>query len=331
MSKFKLPAVALLLIALVGAAPLTASAPLSASAATAASTVKVQSMDVKMIFDGVSIQPPAGQYTFIYNNSTYVPLRFMSYALQKSVSWDNQNKKVTVAEPASSELVVIKEYLMNAANATTTSTSNKSIGLTKVNASYVFIGIAKALPTGQSSFILNGSIYVPLRFISESVGHNITWDQKTKTVTATSAAYQEQGTGTNNPSTGIGSASGAGSSTDGATTGDSDAATTGTPTYEQITSDTQAKLSALQSQSESTLMSLALKYINAKDETTKSSLLAQGQQQLNTFTASFNSIISEAEQKLNKYGYSTAVISQYRAEFEAQLEAGKALAESMSN
>lgn len=173
MSKVTLPVVALSLIASIGLAPLTASAPISVSAAavvpnattkTATATIKVQSMNVNLIFDGVSIQPPAGQYVFMYNNTTYIPLRFMSYALQKSVAWDAKNVKVTVAEPSSSELVVIKEYLMNATNGNSTSVASKNIVLNQVKASYVFNGSTKALPAGQSSFILNGSLYVPLRF-----------------------------------------------------------------------------------------------------------------------------------------------------------------------
>lgn len=334
MSKIKLPAAALLSLALLGAAPLTASAPLSASAATATtvSTVKVQTMDVKMIFDGVSIQPPAGQYAFIYNNSTYVPLRFMSYALQKSVSWDAKNVRVTVADPNSSELVLIKEYLMNLASDATSVAKN--VALTKVNASYVFDGVAKKLPAGQSSFILNGTLYVPLRFISESVGHSIGWDQKTKTVTAKSASYQDPAS---NGSTSKGTDSAnatpdpSNSTGTGAATGGSAGGSAASPTYEQITSETEAKLQALQSQSTSTLMGLALQYMSATDEATKSSLLSQGKQQLASFTSSFNSIVADAEVKLTKYGYSTAIISEYRATFEKELQNGLELAEGIGN
>lgn len=331
MSKATIPAVAMLLVASIGLAPLTASAPISASAAAVTSstkkaetaTVKVQSMNVKMIFDGVSIQPPTGQYVFMYNNTTYVPLRFMSYALQKSVSWDAKNVKVTVAEPSGSELVVIKEYLMNATSSSTTA-ATKNIALNQVKASYVFNGSAKALPAGQSSFILNGSLYVPLRFLSESVGHNISWDQKTKNITAASKAYQEQG-GNKNPSPG---ATPAPTDTTGGAVGG--AAGTGKVSYETITSEAEAKLVALKNQSESTLMSIALEYLGAKDEASKKSIKAKGVQQLSSFSASFNSIVADTEQKLNSNGYSTTIISQYRSEFESQLKLGKEIAEGMS-
>jgi hypothetical protein len=332
MSKATIPVIALSLIASIGLAPLTASAPISVSAAAATSTtskaatstIKVQSMNVKMIFDGVSIQPPAGQYVFMYNNTTYVPLRFMSYALQKSVSWDAKNVKVTVAEPNSSELVVIKEYLMNATNGNSASAGAKNLVLNQVKASYVFSGATKALPAGQSSFILNGSLYVPLRFLSESVGHNISWDQKTKTITAASKAYQEQG-GTKDTSPG---ATPAPTDTTGAAGG---AAGSGKVSYETITSETEAKLTELRNQSESTLMSIALEYLRANDEASKNSIKAKGAQQLASFTSNFNSIIADTEQKLNSNGYSTAIISQYRSEFESELAKGKKLAEGMKN
>lgn len=250
MSKVKLPAAALLLILLTGATPLTASAPISAFAAAVSDSIKVQSMDVKMVFDGVNMQPPTAQYVFIHNNTTYVPIRFVSYALQKSVSWDAKNLKVTVAEPSSSELVVIKEYLMNAGNMNTSTTAAKSITLSKTKASYVFNGAAKTVPSGQASYMLNGSLYVPLRFLSESVGNKISWDQKTKTITATSAGYQEQNSGsTNNSSSGGGatpSATATPAPTSGAAGGGS--AGTGTVTYEQITSATEAKLYITQSE-----------------------------------------------------------------------------------
>ncbi|WP_339287829.1 copper amine oxidase N-terminal domain-containing protein [Paenibacillus sp. FSL E2-0201] len=346
MSKATLPAVALLLVASIGLAPLTASAPISASAAAVSSTtskaatatVKVQSMNVKMIFDGVSIQPPVGQYVFMYNNTTYVPLRFMSYALQKSVAWDAKNIKVTVAEPSSSELVMIKEYLMNATNGNSASAVSKNLVLNQVKASYVFNGATKALPNGQSSFILNGSLYVPLRFLSESVGHNISWDQKTKTITAASKAYQEQG-GTNNSTGDNGSTATPAATPTSTPTGTSGAAGGGggggvgsaKVSYESITSEAESKLTALQNLSTSTLMSTAFEYVSASDEASKNSIKAKGVQQLASFTADFESIIADTKQKLNSNGYGTEIISQYRSEFASTLEKGKIIAEGMAN
>ncbi|MFF2910892.1 stalk domain-containing protein [Paenibacillus sp. NPDC057934] len=352
MSKLKVSAVMLSLAVLINVAPLSVSAPASVAAAsttTKTNTIKVQSVDVKMIFDGVTLQPPAGQHVFIYNNSTYVPLRFMSYALQKSVSWDAKNLKVTVAEPSSSELVVIKEFLMNAASSGASSAPAASIALNHIDASYVFGGSAKKLPAGQSSYILNGSVYVPLRFLSESVGYSISWDQKTKTITAASAAFNEQegknNSGSNQPaSTKAPTATNAPSATP--TPAPTDAAAgnpggsggaggggtgSGKVSYESITSATEAKLNALKAESESALFSTAMEYLAAKDDAEKKkNIKAKGVQQLNSFKASFNSIIAETEQKLNANGYSTAIISEYRSAFEETLKRGMALAEGLA-
>ncbi|AIQ20139.1 hypothetical protein H70357_28095 [Paenibacillus sp. FSL H7-0357] len=333
MPKAKFPAAVLLLLTLIGVAPLTASAPLSASAATVADTIKASSMNVKMIFDGVSLQPPTGQHVFTYNNTTYVPLRFMSYALQKSVNWDAKSVKVTVSEPSSSELVVIKEYLMNVGNVGSISAVTKNIMLGKVKASFVFNGSTKTVPTGQGSYMLNGTLYVPLRFLSESVGNNISWNQTTKTITAESPSYQAQVTPT--PVVPVATPTGSGPTStpspkpSSGTTGGG-AGGSGALTYEQITGDTEAKLNALRDQSTSTLYGLAIEYVSAKDAAAKANLVAKGKQQLSSFTASFNSIITDAEQKLKSNGHSTAIIAQYRATFEAELQKGMALAEGMA-
>lgn len=339
--KVKIPAAALLTVALIGSAPLTASAPISALAAAstvttkASNTIKVQNVDVKLLFDGLVMQPPAGQYVFMYNNTTYVPLRFMSYALQKSVSWDAKNLRVTVAEPSSSEMVVIKEYLMNVTN--DSSFTAKNISLNNVNASYVFNEQAKVLPQGQSSYLLNGSLYVPLRFLSESVGSSISWNQKTKAITANSPGYEENATTGNSknnsesPSASATPKPTATTAPSGATNSGSSGTGTGKVPYESITSATEAKLNALQAQSQSTLIGIALEYVNAKDDATKQSIKTKGIKQLASFKASFNSIIADAEQTLNNNGYSTGIIQQYREAFEAQLQAGEAIAEGMAN
>ncbi|MEK3717086.1 stalk domain-containing protein [Paenibacillus sp. FSL R7-0333] len=348
MFKIKIPAAALLSVALMGCEPLTASAPVTTVAAAtpvatataaplkASNSIKVQNVDVTMLFDGVALQPPAGQHVFMYNNTTYVPLRFMSYALQKSVSWDAKNLKVTVAEPSSSEMVVIKEYLMNATSSP--SFTAKNITLNNVNASYVFSGSTKALPAGQSSYLLNGSIYVPLRFLSESVGNSISWNPKTKTITANSKNYEENTASAKptdkgpSPSASATPAPAATPTAEpGGAAGGSGSAGTGSGkvSYESITSETEAKLSALQAQSTSTLLAIAFEYVGATDAATKQSIKAKGLEQLASFKASFNSIIADAEQKLNTNGYSTAIIAQYRAAFEADLDKGRAIAEGM--
>lgn len=335
MKKMKISTAALVLLMSIGTAPLTASAPLSVSAAGVTTTyvkpnsIKAQTMNVEMVFDGVSLSPSSAQTIFAYKNTIYVPVRFVSNALQKTVSWDAKNLKVTVAEPSSSELMVIKEYLMNAVNNKATVTVSKTVTLSSVNANFIFNGLSKSLPAGQSSYTLNGTLYVPLRFLSESVGNEITWNQKAKKITAVSIAYQEQVNSGNigqETSTKPSPTATTGSSQNG--TGGTGA--TGKVSYEEITSATEAKLNALKAQSQSTLMSIAFEYLAASDEGSKASIKAKGLAELSSFTASFNSIVADAEQKLKANGHSTDIISQYRSEFESQLQIGRDLAEGMA-
>lgn len=331
MTKIKVSATALLLFTLVGAAPLTASAPLSASAAVSkkdnVEIIKVQNADVKIVFNGVGLTPPDGQMVFIHKNVTYVPIRFMSYGLKKSVSWDSNNLIVTINEPNSSESIIIKEYIKNIINNKSSFVSLKSATLKSVDAKFNFSGSVKTLPTGQSSFIYNGNLYVPLRFFSESVGNTIVWDQKNKTIIASSnneGITKETGkldsTATPAPTT-----------TPAPTATPIASGTAGKVSYEQITSATEAKLNALKAQSQSTLFNIALEYVSASDDAVKQSILSKGKQQLASFTASFNGIISEAEKELISNGYSTQIIQQYREAFEAEMKAGLSLAEGMTN
>ncbi|QWU15129.1 Copper amine oxidase N-terminal domain-containing protein [Paenibacillus sophorae] len=320
-------------VALLWLALLISIAPLQVAAAS--TVIKAQALQVTMSFDGVRMQPPAGQYVFIYNNSTYVPLRFITYALKKSVSWDAKNVKVTVAEPDSREMTTIKEYLLNASNRETTTNASKTIALTKVNASYAFKGSVKKIPQGLSSYLQNGTLYVPLRFLSESTGTTINWNQKAKTITALSDAYRlqqlESSQGKEDDSYHT-IPSDQTASEQKQTTQPSEAlggTTANKPSYEEITGETEDKLTALQSQAKSVMISLAAEYLNAKDNETKAKILSKGEQQLNSFTSSFNSIVSSAESRLKAYGYDTAIIDEYRSEFESQVQSGLALVRGM--
>ncbi|WP_054957480.1 stalk domain-containing protein [Paenibacillus dakarensis] len=281
----------------------------------AANNVKMKSMDVEFNFDGTELQPPAGQFAFIYKGTTYVPLRFVSYALQKNVQWDGKASKVTVSEPTSSQLVSIKEKLMNSSASANANFLGKVFAMTPVKVDFIFNGKKKVLPSGQQSFMYKGTLYVPVRFMAVSSGSQITWDGKTKTVKGISNSTgtpNSSGTPTTPPSSG-----GAGSSTD-------------KVSYESITSNTEAKLKSLQAENNSTLMSLAAKYLSASDDATKKKLLAQGQQQLDSLTAKFENIVGNAENQLKANGYSTEVINEYRKTFNDEIEAGKKLANELA-
>jgi hypothetical protein len=96
----------------------------------------------------------------IVDGRTMVPLRAVFEALSMDVSWDGALEKVT-AEKENLEIILFV-----------------GSNMPTVNGEVVEIDVA--------SYIDNGRIMVPLRFIAESTGALVKWDGSTSTVTITS-------------------------------------------------------------------------------------------------------------------------------------------------
>lgn len=320
----------LLLIAMLVAAPFSA----TAASKTPSTIVKIKTHNVNLFFDGQELKLPEGRYTFLYEERTYVPIRYISYALLKQVGWKDTENKVTVSEPTEEELVELKKELQLAGADDAKPKEAVTIPFRKIEAKLVFDGVEKKLPAGQSIFIYDGTIYVPVRFLSESVGAEIGWDPKTWTVIGESPAYraaleeakqdaeseedseasEEQGAGEGNVvNPGAGGGGGAPAVK---------------PTYEQITTSAEASLQSLRASCQATLISMGLDYTSAADAD-KATIRAQIEGEVNNCTVKFNAIIADTTAKLTANGYSTDIIEEYKAEFEAELEAGRKIAESL--
>jgi hypothetical protein len=325
-------------------ATVTATAATNATVTTAktttAKTVNVTTQSVTLIFDGRELKLPDKQYSFVYDQRVYVPVRYISYALLKNVGWDG--KQVTVTEPSDEGREKLRKHLEQASEGTTKPQASVKLSVTPLQAKLVFDGKEKKLPAGQEVFNYNGSLYVPIRFLAESVGTEIGWDAKSKTVSGESAAYQaEQGIGGVKPGTGDGEGEEAGAGTDGspgagtvtppATGGGGAVPGAGgggsvKPTYEQITGETETKLTNLKQACFLTLSSTYLDYKDATNEAEKERLKAKGQSELDSCTANFEAIMSDTTAKLTTNGYSTDIVAEYRKQFEKTLsDAKKAL------
>ncbi len=74
-------------------------------------SIKVQT-GVEIYVDGIEMRPTdvngKAVETFIYNGTTYVPLRAVSQSLGKSVDWDGANNRVYIGERPGE-----KQYLLN--------------------------------------------------------------------------------------------------------------------------------------------------------------------------------------------------------------------------
>lgn len=302
----------LLIIALCTVLPLTAGAAASSSV-----TIKTQAVSLK--FDGQTLTLPDGQYAFIYQNRTYIPIRFISYALQKSVKWDQKTSKVMVSEPTALEKEALVKLLAGAAAGGQQPAAGKSIAIKPVQATLVFDGQSKALPAGQSLYSINNSIYVPLRFMSEAVGTDIKWDQKTSSITGESEAYKAAQAGGNN-GTGNGSTG---------TGGGTDPVEPAKPTKESIESAATAKLNALEANCAATLQAMINPYLTG-DAATKERIKQEANQMVDQCTADFNKIVEDTTAELTKYGYSTEIIAAFKAQFEADMKAGMDIVKGLS-
>jgi len=65
-------------------------------ASTSTTKIDVHFQHLTYIFNGVEKSPPEEQKGFIYNGTTYVPLRFVAEALNQRVEWDQDRLTITV-------------------------------------------------------------------------------------------------------------------------------------------------------------------------------------------------------------------------------------------
>ncbi|HBX22554.1 MAG TPA: hypothetical protein DEF34_02785 [Desulfotomaculum sp.] len=111
--------------------------------------------DIKVNVNGETVQFP-DQKPLILNNHTFIPLRFVSEALNCQVSWDESNQTAII----NNKKTLIKIFV------------NKS--LLEVN--------GQAVDLDEPAEFVNGRVMVPIRFISQTLGGEVFWDAKNNTV-----------------------------------------------------------------------------------------------------------------------------------------------------
>lgn len=305
-------------------------------AQAAASTVKTQSVAYETIFDGRTLQMPDNQYLFTYQGTSYVPIRYIAYGLLQSVQWNASTSTVTVSKPTDKEQVVLREYFLNAigASGAPASIGNQKLSITPAKASFVFYGVKKQLPAGQTAYMLNNSLYVPIRFMSESTGMNVKWDSSSKRITITSPApASDKPTEPKPEDPASGNAAGSGNS---GSTGNASGGSAGggivmpsAPAYDDVKFRADAKLQTLYMNAKTTFLKLGQQYVDTSDKAKRAALKKQGEASLASFSSQFDSLVSQVEAELNKYGYSTSIIQEYRQKYNEELDAGRDLMSDM--
>ncbi len=112
------------------------------------------SNDISVILNDKKLE--FSQSPVIENGTTLVPMRAIFEAMGAEVNWDGETKTVTSSKDNTSIKLTVD--------------SNSA----EVNGSNVSLAVPAK--------IVNGSTMVPLRFVSESLGAEVSWDGETKTV-----------------------------------------------------------------------------------------------------------------------------------------------------
>ena len=123
-------------------------------ASNATKTAQISYQNIKVVVDGVPVSINQQQEPFIYNGTTYLPVRAIGDAFGKNVSWDGGSKTVYIGENPNQ-----KNYLMTVCppyetDSVSTNETFKMGGKTYANGFKTYDSLSKAF------FNLNGKYSV---------------------------------------------------------------------------------------------------------------------------------------------------------------------------
>ncbi|TLS52008.1 hypothetical protein FE782_11550 [Paenibacillus antri] len=298
-------------------------------------SISIAKAPISFTFNGQALAPAKGEEGFIHEGTTYVPLRFMSNAVEKSVAWDGNTMTVYVTEPSKNEKEAIRKS--NAAYAVESSTAptqesvvTQSIGVFSKPITYVFDGVKKTPAADKSGFIYNNKVYVPLRFFSDSVGQTVQFDPKTYAIKVTVKAQASKTPDTTNqpetsdkkpaiaptqptPTPVVGGGGGGGGGTG-----------VVKPSYDSIISEAESKIIALQAGCMAKLTTIKDQYEAATEQSEKDRLRAQGEAEFTACDSSFYSLMDNLRKSLQDNQYDTAAVDTYIVLYEALVADKKA-------
>ncbi len=169
------------IISIVLAMCMVLSVTLTAAAVQETKNGNITYREIKITLDGTELIPvdAAGNSVepFIYNGTTYLPVRGIANALKLSVAWDAQTSTVTLSEGGTSIAPL--------------SGAKASVGTYLKKIAYRDISIVlngeKLVPKGTDGsivepFIIDGTTYLPVRAISEALKLSVNWNNDTNTV-----------------------------------------------------------------------------------------------------------------------------------------------------
>jgi len=117
-------------------------------------------MPIKIVVNGETVFPDS--YPFIKDDRTLVPIRAIAEKLGYDVSWNAEERKVTLSDEKESLSVIIDSMEMS-----------KEIKETQNT---------EIIPIDVAATIVNDRTYLPLRAVGEALGCKVSWDAENRTV-----------------------------------------------------------------------------------------------------------------------------------------------------
>jgi len=171
------------IFALISSVLLTAS--VQAKSSDESISVFYRNIKLNINSEATDLFDASGNYIepFLYNNTTYLPLRAVAQALDMSVSWDAKTYSVGLTSG-------------NSASETPAGEKNPlPEGAVDINVSYRDVSVKlddKTLDLKNANgetvepFLYNNTVYLPLRNIAEATSSDVAWDGETSTISITS-------------------------------------------------------------------------------------------------------------------------------------------------
>ncbi len=151
---------------------------------------------IKISVDGTEFVPVDSEgvpvEVFLYNGTTYLPVRGISNLFGLGIEWDNESKSVYLGTRGGAEL---PKY-GGTADVSTSPFAFESKAITVHTGASIYFNDTYFTPTGSEGevvevFLYNGTTYLPVRAISNLMNAEIDWDQANKTVLLSVAAEEE--------------------------------------------------------------------------------------------------------------------------------------------
>lgn len=300
--------------------------------------VVVSKADFHFIVDGKVYHAPKETQGFLYNNRTYVPIRFASYLLEKWVVWDQKTSTVSVTVPSDDQLKQLqsykKQYLMPNVDTSKPASAYKKENIYALvdAAGYNFFGKEQSIPKDVTTFLHKGTLYVPLRYFAELIQHDISYDSATKSIIMNSRGGSDTGNNgnngnnggsTTNPDNGTGGTTAPGSG-NGGTTNPGTPGEVDKPTRAELVSAAKAQLSRMETRLTTLAFSLYEKYEAATTAEEKQKYIDEGFALMGQTDADVQAVIDQLNKDLAKYDYEIGndgaeFLETYKAKKEAAL------------